>query len=409
MSAETQAGAVALPWLHIVGIGEDGMAGLTPAARAVVEAAEVIVGGDRHHRLSDMLAAERIAWPSPFDALLDLLRGLRGRRVVVLATGDPLWYSVGARIGRAIPPAEIVYHPQVSAFQLAAARMGWSMADLETLTVHGRPVEQMIAFIQPDQRLLILTTGAETPARIARFLAERGFGQSRMTVLAAMGGADEARFEGTAAEWSHQVPPFNTLAVECIAAPDAALLPRVPGLADEMFRHDGTMTKQEVRAVTLAKLMPMRGALLWDIGTGCGSVAVEWMRAARYTRAIGIEPRADRRAMAAANALALGVPRLELIDGMVPEALDGLEAPDAVFIGGGLSEETFAAAWSALKPLGRLVANAVTLDSEAKLIELHNRHGGELTKIAVSRAAALGPHVGWRPMMPVTQWSLVKR
>jgi precorrin-6Y C5,15-methyltransferase (decarboxylating) len=397
------------PWLHIVGIGEDGLDGLVPATRAVVEAAEVILGGERHHTLTDGLEARRIAWPSPFDALLETLTSLRGKRVVVLATGDPLWYSVGTRIGRSLPPGEIVYHPQLSAFQLAAARMGWSLADLETLTVHGRPVEQMIAFIQPDARLLILTTGAETPAQIARFLTERGFGDSPMTVLANMGGADETRFDAIARNWSHEVPPFNTLAVECIAAPDAALLPRVPGLADELFQHDGTMTKREVRALTVAKLMPMRGALLWDIGTGCGSVAVEWMRAARYTRAIGIEPRADRRAMAAANALALGVPRLELIDGMVPEALDGLEAPDAVFIGGGLSEETFAAAWSALKPLGRLVANAVTLDSEAKLIDLHNRHGGELTKIAVSRAAALGPHVGWRPMMPVTQWSLVKR
>ncbi|TYB80013.1 precorrin-6y C5,15-methyltransferase (decarboxylating) subunit CbiE [Maritimibacter fusiformis] len=397
------------PWLHIVGIGEDGLDGLTPAARAVVEAAEVILGGERHHTLTDGLEARRIAWPSPFDALLDTLTGLRGQRVVVLATGDPLWFSVGARIGRAIPAGKITYHPQLSAFQLAAARMGWSMADLETLTVHGRPVEQMIAFIQPDARLLILTTGAETPAQIARFLTDRGFGDSRMTVMANMGGTDEARFDATARNWHHEVPPFNTLAVECIAAPDAALLPRVPGLADELFQHDGTMTKREVRALTVAKLMPMRGALLWDIGTGCGSVAVEWMRAARYTRAIGIEPRADRRAMAAENALALGVPRLELIDGKVPEALDGLDAPDAVFIGGGLSEATYEAAWSALKPLGRLVANAVTLDSEALLIDLHNRHGGELTKIAVSRAAPLGPHSGWRPMMPVTQWSMVKR
>lgn len=329
------------PWLHIVGIGEDGLAGLLPATRAVVEAAEVIVGAERHHRLADSVGAERIAWPSPFDALIGTLEGLRGRRVVVLATGDPLWFSVGARIGREIDPAQITYHPQLSAFQLAAARMGWSLADVETLTVHGRPVEQMIAFIQPDARLLILTTGAETPARIAAFLAERGFGQSKMSVLANMGGAEEARIDGVADAWDHTVPEFNTLAVECIAAPDAALLPRVPGLPDDLFRHDGTMTKQEVRAVTLAKLMPMRGALLWDIGAGCGSVAVEWMRGARYARAIGIEPRADRREMAAANALALGVPRLELVEGHVPQALERLAAPDAVFIGGGLSRETF--------------------------------------------------------------------
>lgn len=396
-------------WLHIVGIGEDGLDGLTPATRAVVEAAEVIVGGDRHHDLAANVRAERVAWPSPFDALIDLLQGHRGRRVVVLATGDPLWYSVGARIGRSIDPAEITYHPQVGAFQLAAARMGWSMADLETLTVHGRPVEQMIAFIQPMQRLLILTTGAETPGQIAGFLRERGFGQSRMTVLAAMGGPDEARFDGIAADWAHDVPAFNTLAVECIAAPDAAMMPRVPGLADELFQHDGTMTKQEVRAATLAKLMPMRGALLWDVGCGSGSVAVEWMRAARYARAVGIEPRADRRVLAAANAMALGVPKLEIREGVAPEALAGLDAPDAIFIGGGLSAETFAACWEALRPLGRLVANAVTLESEALLVELQKEHGGTLVKLNIARAEPVGRLTGWKPLMPVTQWALVKR
>lgn len=397
------------PWLHIVGIGEDGMEGLVPATRAVVEAAEVIIGGDRHHTLTETVTAERLAWPHPFDALISTIENLRGRRVVILATGDPLWFSVGARIGRAINPAEIVYHPQLSAFQLAAARMGWSLPDVETLTVHGRPVEQMIAFIQPDAQLLVLTTGAETPGQIARFLTERGFGKSRMTVLAAMGGKDEARFDGLAESWGHTVPAFNTLAVECVAAPDAALLPRVPGLADDLFLSDGTMTKQEVRAATVAKLMPMRGALLWDIGTGCGSVAIEWMRAARYARAIGIEPRADRRAMAAANALALGVPKLVLVEGSVPAALIGLDAPDAIFIGGGLSRETFNAAWAALRPLGRLVANAVTLESEAELIALHKDHGGDLVKLQVHRAEPVGRLTGWRPSMPVTQWSLVKR
>lgn len=397
------------PWLHIVGIGEDGLDGLTPATRAVVAAAEVIIGGDRHHALADNIAARRMAWPSPFDAMIDTINGLRGQRVVILVTGDPLWFSVGARIGRAIDPAEIIYHPQLSAFQLAAARMGWSLADVETLTVHGRPVEQMIAFIQPDARLLVLTTGADTPAQIAKFLTDRGFGQSRMSVLAAMGGKDEARFDGIAANWDHIVPAFNTLAVDCIAAPDAALLPRVPGLSDALFQSDGTMTKQEVRAATVAKLMPMRGALLWDIGCGSGSVAIEWMRAARYARAIGIEPRADRRAMAGSNAMALGAPKLELIDGSVPEALHGLAAPDAIFIGGGLSRETFDAAWAALRPLGRLVANAVTLESEAELIGLHKEYGGELVKISVHRAEPVGRLTGWRPAMPVTQWSLVKR
>lgn len=397
------------PWLHIIGIGEDGMDGLHPATRAVVEAAEVIIGGDRHHDLSKNTDATRLKWPSPFDALIDQLCDLRGQRVVVLATGDPLWFSVGARIGRSIDPTEIVFHPQLSAFQLAAARMGWSMPDVETLTVHGRPVEQMIAFIQPDQRLLILTTGSQTPGQIAAFLVERGFGQSKMTVLAAMGGDREERFDGIAETWSHEVPAFNTLAVECVAAPDAALLPRVPGLADDLFTHDGTMTKREVRAITVAKLMPMRGALLWDIGCGCGSVAIEWMRAARYANAIGIEPRADRRAMAGENALALGTPKLQLIDGQAPDGIAGLPAPDAIFIGGGLTDGVFDQAYAALKPLGRLVANAVTLESEQLLIGLQAKHGGELAKLQVSRSEPVGPYRGWRPSMPVTQWSLVKR
>jgi precorrin-6Y C5,15-methyltransferase (decarboxylating) len=396
-------------WLHIVGIGEDGLDGLVPAARAVVESAEVIIGGERHHQMVGIHSAEQMKWPSPFDALISQLQTLRGKRVVVLATGDPLWFSVGARIGRSIDPAEITYYPQISAFQLASARMGWSMADVEALTVHGRPVEQIISFIQPNQRLLILTTGGQTPGQIAKFLADRGFGASKMTVLAAMGGGNELRFDGIAATWDHEVPAFNTLAVDCIAAPDAALLPRVPGLPDELFEHDGTMTKRETRAVTIAKLMPMRGALLWDIGTGCGSVAVEWMRAARYAQAIGIEPRADRRAMAAQNALALGTPTLELVAGTAPEVLQGLAAPDAIFVGGGLTDGVFDAAWAALKPLGRFVSNAVTLESEAILMELHKKYGGELVRLAVTRAEPVGPYRGWRPFMPVTQWSLIKR
>ncbi len=396
-------------WLHVVGIGEDGMAGLSPPARAVLEAAEVIVGGDRHPSLGPKLAAERRPWPERFDDLIGLLRSLRGRRVAVIVTGDPLWYSIGARIGRAIPPAEIVYHPQLSAFQLAAARMGWSLADVETLTVHGRPVEQMIAFIQPDARLLILATGSETPKRIARFLAERGFGQSRMTALVAMGGTEEARIEGVAQDWTAEVPAFNTLAVECIAAPDAALQPRVPGLEDALFRHDGTITRREVRAATLAKLMPMRGALLWDVGTGCGAVAIEWMRAARYARAIGIEPRADRRLMAAANALALGTPRLDLVEGEAPAAFAGLPAPDAICLGGGLSEQLVEAAWAALRPLGRLVVNALTAEQAALAGRLAAQRGGDLVRLEVARAEAGPSGLAWQAQVPVVQWSAVKR
>jgi precorrin-6B C5,15-methyltransferase / cobalt-precorrin-6B C5,C15-methyltransferase len=397
------------PWLHVVGIGEDGLDGMSPATRAIVESAEVILGGDRHHGLSDRVAARRIAWPSPFDAMIDTILGMKGSRAVILVTGDPLWYSVGARIARAIPPAEIVFHPQLSAFQLAAARLGWSLADTETLTVHGRPSAQMIPFIQPGARLLILTTGAGTPAEIAGYLRDRGYGASRMNVFAAMGGKDEARFDGIADDWAQTVPDFNTLAVECIAGPDALVLPRIAGLADDWFQSDGNITKQEVRAVTLARLMPMRGQMLWDVGAGCGSVGIEWMRAARDARAIAIEPRADRRAFAAANALALGTPGLRIVAGEAPESLAGLPTPDAVFVGGGLSPAVFEAAFAALRPQGRFVANGVTLESESVLIGLQARMGGDLVRIAVQRAAPVGGRTGWRPFMPVTQWSLTKR
>jgi precorrin-6Y C5,15-methyltransferase (decarboxylating) len=396
-------------WLHVIGIGAEGPDSLTPSARAALEAAEVVFGGARHHEITPGLEAERVAWPSPFDALIDRLLSHRGRRVAVLATGDPLWFSVGARIGRAIDPAEIAYHPQLSAFQLAAARMGWSLADADTVSIHGRPVEAAIPFFAPGARLLMLTTGAETPAAVARLLVERGYGASPMTALADMGAVAETRIDATAEAWAGAAPPFNTLAVECVAGPDAVIAPRVPGLPDALFESDGTMTKREVRALTLAKLAPTPDALLWDVGCGCGSVAVEWMRAARGARAVGVEPRADRRAMAAANAASLGAPRLDIRDGRAPEALAGLPAPDAVFLGGGLSRETAEAAWAALKPLGRLVANAVTLESESLLAALHAERGGELVRISVARAAPVGGRTGWRPAMPVTQWSVEKR
>ena len=400
---------MAEPWLHVVGIGEDGEAGLSSAARRVLAQAEVIVGGDRHHRLASNDTAERIAWPSPFDAMIEAIEGLRGRRAVVLVTGDPLWYSVGARLSnpkypRHVPADQIAYHPQLSAFQWAACRMGWSLADCETLTAHGRPVEQVVPSFWPGARLLILTAGPETPREVAALLAERGWGASRLTVLANLGGPDEGRIEGRAAGWDAEAPPFHTLAVE--VAGEGALLPRVPGLPDDAFAHDGTMTKRELRALTLAKLMPARGALLWDIGAGCGSVSVEWMRAAPEARAIGIEPRADRRRMAEANAKALGTPALRLVEGEAPAVLEGLPAPDAVFVGGGLSRETVEAALGALKPRGRLVANAVTLESEALMAALHAEKGGALIRLVPARAEAVGPYRGWRTGMPVTQWSL---
>ena len=396
-----------MTWLHIIGIGEDGMAGLSTEARALVESAEVIIGGDRHHKLSPNVTAERLKWPSPFDAMIDEIRRHKGRRLVILVTGDPLWYSVGARILRAIPAEEITFHPQLSAFQWASARMGWSLADAETLTVHGRPAEQVIPYLAPCARLLLLTKNEGTPAEIARILTAQGYSESQMTVLGALGGPNETRIVGTAASWAAEAPAFHLLAIEVLADDDAELIPRGPGLPDDAFAHDGKMTKQEVRAATLAKLWPRRKAILWDIGAGCGSVAIEWMRAARDADAIGLEPNAKRRALAAKNALKLGAPRLKLIDAKAPEGLTGLPTPDAVFVGGGLSRAVIATAKAALPRNGRLVANAVTLESEAILIAAHAEHGGDLARIAVSRAEPVGPFRGWRPLMTVTQWSLV--
>ena len=398
------------PWLTIIGIGEDGMAGLSAAARRLVEQAEIIVGGDRHHDLSPGLKAERISWPSPFDDLIDLLQSNRGRPIVVLATGDPLWYSVGARIARRLPSGEIAFLPQISAFQWAACRMGWSMADIETLTVHGRAAEQVVPYFWPGAYLLILTAGSRTPGEVARLLTERGYGASTMTVLANLGGPEEHRIESTAADWAAAdptdgTPPFHTLAIACEGTPQS-LLSRLPGLPDEAFANDGVMTKREVRAVTLARLMPARGEMLWDIGTGCGSVAVEWMRTGHDALAIGIDPNPARLELARQNALTLGTPKLELIKGTAPEALTDLPRPNAVFIGGGLTRETVAAARNALLKGGRLVANAVTLDSESLLIALYGELGGDLTRLSVERAAPLGSLTGWRPAMPVVQWSL---
>lgn len=402
--------ASAAPWLQVIGIGEDGVDGLAPAARVLLESADVIIGGQRHHHLSSKVTAERLSWPSPFDAMIELIRAQRGRRVVILVTGDPLWYSVGARILRSIDPSEVSFHPQLSAFQWAACRLGWSLADLETITAHGRPPELILPYLFHGGRLLILTKDRTTPPAVARLLAERGFGPSRMTTLANLGGADESRMDATAADWAArdpEAPDFHLLAVETLAEDGARPLPR-RGLPDDAFAHDGKMTKREARALALTKLDPRRKQLLWDVGCGCGSMAIEWMRADRDMAAIGFEPREDRRAIAATNAMALGAPRLELRDGAAPDALraDDLPAPDAVFIGGGISVETIEICLGALKPFGRLVAHAVTLESEAVLMEAHQRHGGELARLAISRAEPVGPYRGWRPSMPVTQWSL---
>ena len=393
-------------WLNIVGIGEDGLAGLSVAARTAVKGADVLIGGTRHHALAEGVQAERLTWPNPFDAMIDRIEKLRGKQVCVLVTGDPAWYSAGVKIASHFAPDDVCIHPHVSAFQLAAARMGWALQDAVTLTVHGRPLQNIAPEVMPGAKLIVLTQDAHTPEQIARLLVQHGFGCSRITALSHMDGPEETRIDGTAADWSGRPADFHTLCIECMADTGTKILPRGPGLPDDGFEHDGKMTKAEIRAVTLSRLAPRPGELLWDIGCGCGSVAIEWMRMARGARAIGLEPHDDRRAMAQRNAVMLGVPGLHLIDAVAPDGLAGLDAPDAVFIGGGLSNETVEACLNVLKPHGRLVANAVTLESEQALAACHEHHGGTLTRLSVARAEPVGNFHGWKPFMPVTQWSL---
>lgn len=393
--------------LHIVGLGADGLDGLAPVARAAVDSSEVLVGGQRHHDLTAGVTADRIAWPSPFDALLDRLAGLAGRRVTVLVTGDPMWFSAGTRIAGAFPDA--VVHPHPGAFSLAAARMAWAVEDCTCLSVHGRAVAAIIPALAPGAQLVLLTSGAQTPDEVAALLCAQGYGASRMTCLSDMGGAAEARVTGTARDWSgEEIAALNSLAVECRLDDGARPLPLIPGLPDDAFVHDGTMTKREVRAITLSRLSPLPGQVLWDLGAGCGSVSVEWMRAARGAGAVAVEPRADRRSMIAANAQQLGVPGMQILDGRVPDILSDLPDPDAVFFGGGVSADGVAQALDRLPRGGRLVANAVTLDSEAVLLSTHGEYGGELIRLQVQRAEPVGTKTGWKPHMAVTQWAMVK-
>ncbi|ADZ72321.1 bifunctional cobalt-precorrin-7 (C(5))-methyltransferase/cobalt-precorrin-6B (C(15))-methyltransferase [Polymorphum gilvum] len=400
------------PWLTVVGLGEDGH--LAPAAISRIKDSAIVYGGERHFSILEaagvVLAGERRPWPSPFsDALAELL-ARRGTPVAVLATGDPQWFGIGATLARRVEADELAVFPAPSAFSLAAARLGWALQEVETLSLHGRPVEPLRACLAPGARILALTGDGSAPAAAARLLVEAGCGASRMTVLEHMGGPRERVVSGTAADWRAEVADFHTLAVEVVPDAGTVLPARVPGLPDAAFRHDGKMTKREVRAVTLAALAPHPGALLWDIGAGCGSVAIEWLRAARGARAVGLEPHAGRRALAAANAAALGVPQLDLQDASAPDGLAGLPDPDAIFIGGGLTAPgVVETCHRRLKPGGRLVANAVTLEGEAVLSDAWRRFGGELVRLAVQRADAVGGLTGWRPLMPVTQWSLVKR
>lgn len=390
-----------IPWLSVLGMGDDGLDGLSPAARALLDAAEVVIGGARHLALVDTKADKR-EWPSPFAGARDLLDSLRGRNVAVLASGDPMWFGIGATLTRWLSPGEMRVLPHPGAFSLAAARLGWPLQDCLCLTVHGRPLEALHLHLAPGRRLLVLAEDGQSPASVARLLEKAGYGPSRLVVLEHLGGAAERIRDSVAEAWVGEAADLNTMAIECRAEAGARLWSAVPGLPDDAFDHDGQLTKREIRAVTLAALAPLPGQMLWDVGAGCGSIAIEWMRAGG--RAAAIEPRADRVARIAANAAALGVPGLEVIRGSAPDALPYSD-PDAIFVGGGVSAPgVLDACWSALRPGGRLVANAVTAEGEAALIALHSRFGGQMVRLSVSRLAPVGGFHTWHPAMPVTQF-----
>jgi precorrin-6Y C5,15-methyltransferase (decarboxylating) len=338
------------------------------------------------------------------------VRALRGQAVCVLASGDPFLHGVGATLARHVPVAEMAVIPAPSAFSLAAARLGWALQEVETASLHGKPVDLIRPLLHPGRKIIALTSGENGPAAIAALLAGSGFGGSRVTLLEALGGPGEKiTCQRADAFAMSEINPLNVLAVEVVAGREARVLARVPGLADDLFEHDGQITKREIRAITLSTLAPRRGELLWDIGAGSGSIGIEWMLADASLRAIAIEADGGRAARIRGNAAALGVPGLWIVNGRAPEALAGLAAPEAVFVGGGGSDDgVMPAAIDALKPGGRLVANAVTLEMEAVLLALHEQKGGDLTRIAVARAVPIGTMSGWKPAMPITQWSWTK-
>ena len=397
-------------WLSVIGIGEDGPAGLSAAARALIDAATLLVGGDRHLALVPDAKAERLTWRQPLADTITHIAARRGTPVVVLASGDPLFYGVAATLVRHFAPAEMLVLPQPSAFSLAAARLLWPLEGCVTISLHGRPPEALRLHLAPGARIIALTTDGDTPVQLARLLSEAGWGPSLLTVFAHMGGERERRVEATAETWPlGRIAALNTLAIECRPGAAARPLSRVAGLPDDVFEHDGQITKRETRSATLAALAPLPGELLWDVGAGCGSVAIEWLRAGSGLGAIAIERDAMRCATIARNAQALGTPELRVVHGVAPMALAGEPAPDAIFLGGGAADGAlWEALWRALKPGGRLVANAVTLEGEAQLLRWQAEQGGELVRLTTARAEPLGSRRGWRPLMTVTQLALVK-
>ncbi|WP_246665344.1 precorrin-6y C5,15-methyltransferase (decarboxylating) subunit CbiE [Rhizobium tropici] len=398
-------------WLTLIGIGEDGPAGIGDEAKRLIAEAPVVFGGARHIELMrPIITGETQTWLSPFEKSVEALLARRGEPTVVLASGDPFFYGVGATLSRRIAASEMTVIPAPSSFSLAASRLGWPLQDTTVLSLHGRPIDLIRPHLHPGRKILALTSDGKGPAELAALLQSSGFGQSHVTVLEALGGPDEKISRQSAADFSLSgINDLNLCGIEVKADVGARILSLSAGLADEFFEHDGQITKREMRAITLSALAPRHGELLWDIGAGSGSIGIEWMLADPSLRAIAIEASVERAARIRRNATNFGVPSLIIVEGEAPNALAGLPAPDAIFIGGGGSDAgVLDAAIGQLKSSGRLVANAVTTEMEALLLAEQARRGGSLIRIDIARAAPVGRMTGWRPAMPVTQWSWTK-
>ena len=411
-------------WLCVIGIGEDGWDDLSADARDLLYESEIVLGGERHLKmLPKDWEGERIVWSSPIREAVSKIVSWRPedsasvQKVAIMASGDPLCYGIATKLLRHLPIEEIWIKPALTTFSLMCSRIGWSLPDVETLTIHGRPVEMLHPFVQPGAKLLVLSKGEESPEQAAKLLCERGFGKSIITVLEHLGGRKERQFSGPADSWNHpEGAALNAMAIECIPESNATILSRISGLPDEAFFHDGQLTKREIRAVSLSRLMPVVDQVLWDVGAGCGSVAIEWMRTSPRCRAVAIEKSKSRLKLIEQNSQELGVPMLQIISGSAPEVLADLPAPDAVFIGGGLSSgNLLQTCWTALKPGGRLVANAVTLEGEQKLLQWQNENAGksgasgDLTRLSISRAEKIGKFQGWKEMRSVIQLAVIKK
>ncbi|WP_323765138.1 precorrin-6y C5,15-methyltransferase (decarboxylating) subunit CbiE [Marinovum sp.] len=387
------------PWLTIIGLGEDGPAGLCAASRSALATAEIVIGPPRHLSLIET-GARIIEWPVPFAQGVAEVMALRGRPVVVLASGDPFWFGAGTTLTRDLAPGEWRAFPGRSTFSLAASRLGWPLERTLCLGLHAAPLSRLRPHLAPGARMILLLRDGDAVAALAAYLRETGFGASEVTVMQALGGPRERVTDGSAETLEGVFAHPVCVGVEVAGA--GAVLPRASGLPDALFDSDGVMTKRPVRALTLSALAPRPGEHLWDIGGGSGSIGIEWLLSDASLQATAIEPRADRIALIEGNARALGVDRLRVVKGKAPDALMDLPRPDAVFIGGGLSEALLAA----LEPLDtRIVANAVTLESEALLVAAQARRGGRLMRVEISETVAIGPKRGWKQAFPITQWS----